>query len=158
MSGNYVIDSDENSDYMYNIIKDILEEVGPRYPCSENERKASEMMAEELKNKCDSVEIEEFKTYPRALHGWIKIAVGLILTSALIFMLLPLNSLIISIISLGIDLLVIYMIFKHLFLYDEFIMKFWPFFKKGSSQNVVGTFKPKGEINKRVIFSGHIDN
>lgn len=158
MSKNYVIDSDENSDYMYNIIKKVLEDVGPRPPCSESERKASEMMAEELKNKCDSVEIEEFQTYPRALHGWIKIAVGLILTSALIFMLLPLNSLIISIITLGIDLFVIYMIFKHLFLYDEFIMKYWPFFKEETSQNVVGTFKPKGEIKKRVIFSGHIDS
>ena len=158
MSGNYVIDSDENSDYMYNIIKDILEEVGPRAPCSAEERKASEMMAKELEDKCDDVEIEDFQIYPRALHGWVKIAVALIITGFLIYLLRPLNSLIISSITLGITLFVLYMIFRHLFLYDEFIMKYWPLFKKENSQNVVGTFKPKGEIKKRVIFSGHIDS
>jgi len=158
MPGNYEIDSDENSDYMYNIIKNILEEIGPRPPCSENERKASEMMAKELKGKCDSVKIEEFEIYPRALHGWVKIAVALVITGFLIYLLLPLNSLVISSIVLGIDLFVLYMIYRHLFLYDEFIMKYWPLFKKGTSQNVVGTFKPKGEVKKRVIFSGHIDS
>ena len=158
MSKNYVIDSDENSDYMYNIIKDILEEVGPRAPCSAEERKASEMMAKELEDKCDNVEIEDFQIYPRALHGWVKIAVALIITGFLIYLLRPLNSLIISSITLGITLFVLYMIFRHLFLYDEFIMKYWPLFKKENSQNVVGTFKPKGEIKKRVIFSGHIDS
>ncbi len=159
MSGNnYVIDSDENSDYMYNIIKDVLEEVGPRYPCSENERKASEMMAEELKDKCDSVDIEDFETYPRALHGWVKIAVGLIIIGFMIYLVRPISPLIVSTITLLITLFVLYMIFRHLFLYDVFIMKYWPFFKKDSSQNVVGTFKPTGEIKKRVIFAGHIDS
>jgi hypothetical protein len=159
MSGNnYVIDSDENSDYMYNIIKKVLEEVGPRAPCSENERKASEMMAEELKNKCESVDIEEFQTYPRALHGWVKIAVALVIIGFMIYLLRPFNSFIISTISLLIILFVLYMVFKHLFLYDEFIMKYWPLFKKETSQNVVGTMKPKGEVKKRVIFSGHIDS
>ena len=158
MSNNYVIDSDENSDYMYNIIKDVLEKAGPRFPCSENERKASEIMAEELKDKCDSVDIEEFQVYPRALHGWVKVAVALVVIGFLIDLLLPLNSLIISSVTLGIDLFVLYMIFKHLFLYDEFIMKYWPGFKKETSQNVVGTFKPTGAVKKRVIFSGHIDS
>ena len=146
MSNNYVIDSDENSDYMYNIIKDVLEKAGPRFPCSENERKASEIMAEELKDKCDSVDIEEFQVYPRALHGWVKVAVALVVIGFLIDLLLPLNSLIISSITLGIDLFVLYMIFKHLFIYDEFIMKYWPGFKKETSQNVVGTFKPMGAV------------
>lgn len=158
MSGNYVIDSDENSDYMYNIIKDVLEEVGPRYPCSEEERKASEMMAKELEDKCDNVEIEDFQIYPRALHGWVKLAVGLIIIGFMIYLLRPLNSLIISSITLGIILFVLYMLYKHLFLYDDFIMKYWPLFKKDNSQNVVGTFKPKGEVKKRVIFAGHIDS
>jgi len=159
MSGNnYVIDSDINSDFMYNIIKKVLEEVGPRAPCSENERKASEMMAEELKNKCDSVDLEEFQTYPRALHGWVKIAVALVIIGFMIYLLRPLNSFIISTISLLIMFFVLYMVFKHLFLYDEFIMKYWPLFKKETSQNVVGTFKPKGEVKKRVIFSAHIDS
>ena len=81
MSGNYVIDSDENSDYMYNIIKDILEEVGPRAPCSAEERKASEMMAKELEDKCDNVEIEDFQIYPRALHGWVNRILDILITT-----------------------------------------------------------------------------
>ena len=89
MSKEYVIDSDENSDYMYNTIKNICENVGPRMPCSESERKASEMMAKELEEYCDEVEIEEFETYPRALYGWISIAIGIAGLSYLIFLQYP---------------------------------------------------------------------
>jgi hypothetical protein len=158
MSKDYKIDSDENSDYMYNIIKKICEEVGPRPPCSEAERKGSEMVAEKLKEYCDEVSIEEFETYPRALYGWINIAIAIAVFGYLLFLLSPFNTLLISAICLGLGLFVLFMIYKHLFLYDTFIMNYWPLFKKGTSQNVVGVLKPKEEVKKRVVYSGHIDS
>ena len=39
MSEAYIVDSDEDSDYTYNIIDRIIKEVGPRAPGSEGERK-----------------------------------------------------------------------------------------------------------------------
>ena len=68
--------NDENSDYMYSVIADIINNFGPRAGGSPAEKKAAEWCAEELKKSCDSVEIEEFQTYPRAFLGWIRLALG----------------------------------------------------------------------------------
>ncbi|MHA1439675.1 MAG: M28 family metallopeptidase [Promethearchaeota archaeon] len=157
MAKDYVIDSDENSDYMYNIIARIIKECGPRAPCSSAERKASELVAEELKKYCDSVDIEEFKTYPRAFLGWIRLSLGFWLLSFLIFLLNPINKLIFSIISLGISLFILWIIWKQFLCYEEWTPKIFPY-KEGTSQNVVGTIKPSNEVKKRVIYAGHIDS
>ena len=51
----YVIDSDENSDYMYDIIADTLNEVGPRGSCTKEEKAAAELLAEKLNPICDDL-------------------------------------------------------------------------------------------------------
>ncbi|MHA1335805.1 MAG: M28 family metallopeptidase [Promethearchaeota archaeon] len=157
MSQEYEVASDENSDYMYNMIKKIIDTCGPRAPCSEAERKASELVADELKNYCDSVELEEFTAYPRAFLGWIRISIGLWFLSFLIFMLTPLNPLLVSIICLGIGLFILLIIWKQFLNYEEWTPKIFPY-KQGRSQNVVGIIKPSGEVKKRVVFAGHIDS
>ncbi len=157
MSSNYVIDSDENSDYMYNVIADIITQFGPRAPCSEAEKKAAHWVADRLKTQCDSVEIEEFTTYPRAFLGWIRLSVGLWAISFLIFLLSPINPLIFSIICLGIGGFIILIIWKQFFGYEEWTPKIFPY-KQGTSQDIVGVIKPSGEVKKRVIFAGHLDS
>lgn len=149
--------SDENSDYMYNTIKKIIDECGPRPPASDAERKASELCAEELENYCESVDIEEFETYPKAFLGWIRLSLGFWLLSFLIFLLSDLNPLIISIICLVIAGFIVLIIYKQFLGYEEWTPKLFPYDKK-TSQNVVGVIKPKGEVKKRVVASGHIDS
>ncbi|MFO8018749.1 MAG: M28 family peptidase [Promethearchaeia archaeon] len=149
--------SDENSDYMYNTIKKIIDEVGPRAPASDSEREAAKLCANELEDRCDSVDIEEFETYPRAFLGWIRLSLGFWLLSFLIFLLSDLNPLIISIICLAIAGFIVLIIYKQFLSYKEWTPKIFPYEKK-TSQNVVGVIKPKGEVKKRVVASGHIDS
>jgi len=166
MSSNYIIDSDENSDYMYNVISEIIEKCGPRAPCSVAEKKASELMRNELNKYCDSVDLEDFKTYPRAFLGWIRLDLYLILISIMIFIMgfwfsqifnNPIILLIISIICLSFGLFSLLIFYKQFFNYEEWTPKFLPY-KPGTSHNVVGTIKPSKEVKKRVIFSAHIDS
>ncbi|MGV9174249.1 MAG: hypothetical protein ACOC35_17005, partial [Promethearchaeia archaeon] len=149
--------SDENSDYMYNTIEKIIKEVGPRAPASESEREAVELCADDLEDYCDSVDIEEFETYPRAFLGWIRLSLGFWLLSFLIFLLSDLNPLIISILCLAIAGFIVLIIYKQFLGYEEWTPKIFPYEKK-TSQNVVGVIKPKGEVKKRVVASGHIDS
>ena len=166
MPSKYIIDSDENSDYMYRVISGIIKNCGPRAPCSREEKKASELMCEELKKYCDSVELEPFRTYPKAFLGWIRLDIYLILISIIIFITSFLlahnlkNQTIMftgSIICLSMGVFGILIFYKQFFCYEEWTPKFLPY-KEGSSQNVVGTIKPNGETRKRVIFSAHIDS
>ena len=166
LSREYVIDSDENSEYMYNTIAEIIDKCGPRAPCSAAESKASELVAERLKEYCDSVNIEKFNAYPRAFLGWIRLDIGLIVISFIMFLsfywfyLLFGNILILligTLICLGMGLFGLLIFYKQFFNYKEWTPKFLPY-KKGTSQNVIGVIKPSSDIRKRVVFSAHIDS
>jgi hypothetical protein len=150
--------TDEWSDYMHDTIVNIVNHAGPRAPASPAERKAAEWVAKELEKSCDSVEIEEFTTYPKAFLGWIRLDLGLILISFLIFLIRPLQPLIISIICLALGLFAVLILWEQFLCYKEWTPKFFPY-KKATSQNVVGTIKPaSSEIEKRVVFAGHLDS
>jgi len=154
----YTIDSDENSDYMYNIIAGIINEIGPRPPCSENERKASKWIQKELEKFCENVVIEDFFCRPGAFLGFLKVVVLLTIISTIIFLFSSYNSIFkmfFSAIPLGIMVFIFYIIYKSFLHYEEFLT---PLFKKKRSQNVVGTIKPSGVVKKRIIFLGHIDS
>lgn len=154
----YQIASDENSDYMYGIIKRILTEVGSRAPCSESERKAARLVEDELGRYCDEVRIEEFTCYPKAFLGWIRLVVGLIIIScALFFFLVQVQPIVFSLVCIGLILFAFLLFYKQFFKYEEWTPKFLPY-KKRTSQNVVGIIKPQGRVEKRIIFSGHLDS
>ena len=80
----YKIDSDENSDYIYDTIAKFAY---PRAPCSVDERKAAEGVKEILEKQCDEVVIEEFTCYPKAFLGWIRLVLGCVALSFLLFLL-----------------------------------------------------------------------
>jgi len=157
----YVIDSDENSDFMYDVIARIINKIGSRSPCSKEERKASDFVTKILKQQCDSVDIEQFTAYPRAFTGWSKLAVSLLFLSFLLFLLTPLSppfsELIISAICIVIVLFILFIIYKQFLCYEEWTPKIFPY-KQGTSQNVVGVIKPSDNVEKRIAFSGHIDS
>jgi len=142
---------------MYNTIDNIIKHAGPRAPGSPAERKAAEWVAEEMKGYCDSVEMEEFQTYPRAFLGWIRLAIGFWIISFLIFLLTDLNPLLIAILSLGIGLFIFLIAYEQFLCYKEWTPKIFPY-KEATSQNVVGIIKPTGEVKKRVVVAGHLDS
>ncbi|MFX1387892.1 MAG: M28 family peptidase, partial [Promethearchaeota archaeon] len=151
---------EKDADYMYNIIQKIIDECGPRMPCSPQEAKAAEIIKNELEQTCDDVAIEPFTCHPRAALGWIRISLSLVLLSFTSFLLIQLFLgsywvYLLSIISSFLAFLAILIAWEEFFSYKEFID---PLFKKRESQNVIGKIKPEGEIKKILIFSGHHDS
>ncbi|MHA1818835.1 MAG: M28 family metallopeptidase [Promethearchaeota archaeon] len=152
--------SQELSDYMHNFINKVIDEAGCRIPCSENERKGAEIVAEELKKISDEVSIEKFKLAPRAFLGWIKLDVISVFISILLFFLAEridsyLTKLFLYIISLSIVVFALIAMWYEFFNYSEFLDRWY---KKKESQNVVGKIHSKGEMKRIIIFSGHIDS
>ena len=152
--------SKENSDYMNEIIKNIIEECGPRMPCSSQEAQSAEIIKKELEKTCDDVELESFSCNPRAFLGYIKIEIILVLTSFILFFLIPLNltyywGYVMTILSFVLNLIAFLIIWNEFFNYNEFID---PLFKSKESQNVVGRIHPKDETKRVLIFSGHHDS
>ena len=152
--------SKEDSDYMTEIIKRIIEECGPRMPCSSQEAQSAEIIKKELEKTCDDVALESFSCNPRAFLGFIKIDILLVLTSFLAFFLIPLNltnywGYIMTFLSFSLNLISFLILWNEFFNYREFID---PLFKSKNSQNVVGRIHPKDEVKRILIFSGHHDS
>lgn len=152
--------SKDDSDYIYNIIQKIIDECGPRMPCSPQEAESAKIIKKELEKTCDEVDIEPFRCHPRAALGWIRIAIFTVVMSFSSFFLIKLfqDSLwvyLLSVLSTFFIILGITIAWEEFFCYKEFID---PLFKEKESQNVIGKIKSPDEINKIIIFSGHHDS
>ncbi len=152
--------SKEDADYMYGFVERIINEVGPRMPCSPQEAKGAEIIKEEFEKTCDAVVVEPFKCHPKAFLGWIKLVVLMVLTSMALYLIIQMLTelifiLILAILSFILVILPFYIMWQEFFNYKECID---PLFREKSSQNVIGTIKPKGKKNKIIIFSSHIDS
>ena len=152
--------SSEDSKYMYEIIQRIIEECGPRMPCSTQEAQSAEIIKGELEHVCDKAVIEPFSCNPRAFLGYIKVNIILVVMSFLTFFLIPLNlinywSYIMTSLSFCLNVIAFLIIWNEFFNYREFID---PLFKSRKSQNVIGKISSEEELKKIVIFSGHHDS
>ncbi len=152
--------SDVDSDYMYNIIRTIIDECGPRMPCSPQEKRGAEIVKNELEDTCDKVDIEPFTCHPRAALGYIRLDVLLVILSFSAFFVIQLFldtfiSLLLAFVVFGLNFLAFIIIWYEFFNYKEFVD---PLFKEKSSQNVIGKIEAEGEIKNILIFSGHIDS
>jgi len=152
--------SKEDSEYMYNLVQKIVNEVGPRMSCSQQELEGAKVIKEELERECDDVLMEKFTCHPRAFLGWIKlisivtpISIICYLFSQVIFAFFWV--LIFSAISFILVFLAVLIMWEEFFNYNEFIDFLY---HKKSSQNVIGIFKSKFERKKIIIFSSHIDS
>ncbi len=140
--------ADDYKNYMYDFIDRVVNTAGPRPSCSENERKAGRMLAEELDPLCDEVKIEPFTCNPNAFLGFFPLIVGLYMVSLIFYWLWPPVAVV-----LMAGAILVYVLES--VLYKEFIDRF---FKPGGSENIIGIIKPKGTVTRRVIVSGHLDS
>jgi len=140
--------ADNYKDYMYNLIDRVITTIGPRASCSDNEEKAGQLLAEELKPICDQVNIEPFTCSPNTMLGFFPVMVVLYLVSIFFYWAwAPIAAILMA------GTILVFVL--ETVLYKEFIDRF---FKKGESANVVGIIKPIGDVKKRVIVSGHLDS
>ena len=130
-------------------IKKICKDVGPRPAGSEQEHEAQKLMAAELDGACDKVEIEPFDVHPGAFLGWI-LTDGIMTIAAIVLFFFGMSAIALALCALSL----IFAIVEFL-LYKKLLD---PFFPKKTSHNVVAVRKPKGEVRRRIIFSGHADS
>ena len=130
-------------------IKKICKDVGPSPAGSEQEHEAQKLMAAELDGACDKVEIEPFDVHPGAFLGWI-LTDGIMMIAAIVLFFFGM-----SVISLVLSALSLIFAIVEFLLYKKMLD---PFFPKKTSHNVVAVRKPKGEVKRRIIFSGHSDS
>jgi len=152
--------SKDDSNYMYEIIQSIIDECGPRMPCSSQEAQGAEIIKKELELVCDDVDLEPFSCNPNAFLGFIKVDIFLVLLSFISFFLIPLNlfnywGYLMSFLSFSFNIISFLILWNEFFNYREFID---PLFKSRNSQNVIGKIYPKEEVKKILIFSGHHDS
>lgn len=130
-------------------IKKICKDVGPRPAGSEQEHEAQKLMAAELDGACDKVEIEPFDVHPGAFLGWI-LTDGIMMIAAIVLFFFGMSAIALALCALSL----IFAIVEFL-LYKKLLD---PSFPKKTSHNVVAVRKPKGEVKRRIIFSGHADS
>jgi hypothetical protein len=140
--------ADRYTDYMYNFVKKVIDDIGPRASCSEEEKKLGRLLVEEWKPICDRVDAETFTCSPNAFLGFLPLTVLFYFAAVIAYWFLPPLSLAMAAISFII-------VFFEFLLYREFVDFLFP---RKQGENIIGAILPKGKPSRRVIVSGHMDS
>jgi len=140
--------TDRYTNYMYSLIKKVIDEIGPRPSCSEEEKRLGRLLVDEWKAICDKVETETFTCSPTAFLGYIRFSVLLFFAAVVLYWFYPLASFLLVAVSVS-------MVFFEFLRYREYIDFLFP---RRQGENIVGTIRPKGEATRRVIVSAHMDS
>jgi hypothetical protein len=140
--------ADRYTDYMYNFVKKVIDDIGPRASCSEEEKRLGRLLVEEWKPICDRVEAETFTCSPNAFLGYLPLTVLFYFAAVIAYWFLPPLSFAMAAISF-------IMVFFELLLYREFVDFLFP---RKQGENIIGMIRPKGRASRRVIVSGHMDS
>jgi hypothetical protein len=158
--------NDSLNNYMFQFIKDICDEIGPRESGTEQEILAGDKIEQEMQKFCDSTHQEEYVSSPHAFLGGIRygallalISIGLYWFSLLIDLaVLPLpmiySFLFIMVAAVLIVITISYFI-TEVMKYHEFVDFLFP---KRTSKNIIGIINPENEIKHTIIFSAHHDS
>ena len=140
--------ADRYTDYMFGLVKKVIDDIGPRPSCSEEEKRLGRLLVKEWQPFCDRVEAETFNCSPHAFLGFIPVSVLLYFAAVALYWFYPLASFIL--VALG-----FIMLFFELLLYREFVDFLFP---RKQGENIIGMIRPKGRASRRVIVSGHMDS
>lgn len=138
----------ETTERMLAFMKDVLDRIGPRPSCGNRENALADQLVEQWRAHCDDVRKETFTCHPVAFLGLYPISVIFYLLALVFYWQIPM-------ISLVLMLLILIALFLEAVRYREFVD---PLFPRRESSNVIGTIQPTGEVQQRVIISGHMDS
>jgi hypothetical protein len=133
---------------MFGLLKRVIDEIGPRPSCSDEEKRLGHLLVEEWKPFCDRVDVETFTCSPTAFLGFIRVSVLLFFAAVILYWFFPPVSFVLIAIGFGI-------VFFEFLRYREFIDFLFP---RKQGENIMGTIRPKGEATRRVIVSAHMDS
>ena len=149
----------ESTNFTVREIRKVCKTIGPRAAGSESEDKAQDYILENCAKFADTAQKESFTLAPRAFMAWPWLGATVEIIAILFFIAAgfvpdPLPT-VFQVISLGLTVVILLLIILEFLLYKKVLD---PFFRKAQSSNVILTKKPKGEVKRRIILSGHIDS
>ncbi len=139
--------------YMMDGVRFVCENYKNRLPGTQSERGAQAFFKKELEQYADRVISEEFKLHPGAFMGFIPIAAVITMISVAIYWLNE-SSVLLSALAVLLPLLAALMFVFEFLLYRSFVDFLFP---KKTSVNVYASYRPQGEVKRRIIFGGHTD-
>lgn len=150
---------DENVDYTVKEITNVIKKYGPRESGNENCLAAQKHLKKEMDTYCDGTSFESYKMAPKAFLQWTKFVAAGVFLSIVVCAILVFTSVIpyfvaqcivAGFIFVGLSITAVEFLF-----YKQFTDVFY---KKIEGHNLLGVRKPRGEVKKRIIISGHIDS
>ena len=149
----------ENVKYTRREIKEVIKKYGPRESGNENCYDAQKHLKKELDQFCDETHFEEYKMAPKAFLHFTKTVSVLVILAVIVGLILVFAGVISFVVAeciVGIVVAISLFITAMEFLfYKQFTDVLYR--KKVTGHNLVATRKPKGEVKKRIVISGHID-
>jgi peptidase M28-like protein len=140
--------AEAHQEYMYGFIASVLQTIGPRESCSENERRLGQRLAELWRALGHEVRVERFTCHPKAFLGFIPFSALLYLGATVCYWVAPFLCFLLAAISFAAIVL-------ELLRYREFVD---PLFPAADGENVVAVIRPRGTVERRVIVSAHQDS
>jgi hypothetical protein len=133
---------------MYRFVDSVLQDIGPRESCSENERRLGRRLAERWQAAGHAVSTERFTCHPKAFLGFIPFAALLYLAATIAYWVWAPLCVVFAAAS---AVLTVFELVR----YREFIDGLFP---SAEGENVVGIIRPRGPVRRRVIVSAHQDS
>lgn len=133
---------------MYSLIDEVLREIGPRESCSENEKRLGRKLVERWSALGLEVRTERFTCHPKAFLGFIPFSALLYLAATITYWLWPFLCFLLATAAMA-------LIFFELLRYRELVD---PLFSAAEGENVVGIFRPAGDVKRRIVVSAHQDS
>jgi hypothetical protein len=140
--------ADRYIDYMYKLIEKVMDGIGPRESCSEEERQLGRLFAAEINPACERVETEGFTCSPTAFLGFFPYLVLMYLAGVVLYFFLPSVSVLLALLGGAV-------LFFEVVRYKELIDPLYP---RRDGENIAGFVKPRGEATKRVYVAAHLDS
>lgn len=148
----------ENVDYTVKEITNVIKKYGPRESGNEACFDAQKHLKKELDQFCDETHFEEYQMAPRAFLHFTKLVSVLVLAAIVISLALVFTNIISFFVAhciVGICVAIgLFITAMEFLMYKQFMDGMY---KKVTAHNLVATRKPRGEVKKRIVISGHID-
>lgn len=149
----------ENVDYTVKEITNVIKKYGPRESGNEACFDAEKHLKKELDQFCDETHFEEYQMAPKAFLHFTKLVSAAIILGFVICLTLVFTNVISFFIAqcvFGILVAIgLFITAMEFLMYKRFMD---PLYKKVTGHNLVATRKPRGEVKKRIVISGHIDS
>ncbi len=149
----------ENVEYTVKEITNVIKKYGPRESGNEACFDAEKHLKKELDQFCDETHFEEYQMAPKAFLHFTKLVSAAIILGFVICLALVFTNVISFFIAqcvFGILVAIgLFITAMEFLMYKRFMD---PLYKKVTGHNLVATRKPRGEVKKRIVISGHIDS